>query len=132
MQLRAEPDLVKLWKGKDSRMRARSLQLLARIRGKEKQFLTEAMKESDPDLRICALRIARELKLDVIPFVENLVLDRSPAVRRECAIPLRRCGSPKAPKLWPQLALQYDGVDRWYLEALGIGPESQVHPFFNA
>jgi len=132
MQLRAEPDLVKLGKGKDSRMRARSLQLLARIKGKEKQFLTEAMKESDPDLRICALRIARELKLDVIPFVENLVMDHSPAVRRECAIALRRCGSPMAPKLWAQLALQYDGVDRWYLEALGIGAEGQWDPCFNA
>jgi len=132
MQLGAEQDLVKLWKGKDSRMRARSLQLLARIKGKEKQFLTEAMKESDPDLRICALRIARELKLDVIPFVDNLVLDHSPAVRRECAIALRRCGSPMAAKLWAQLALQYDGVDRWYLEALGIGAEGQWDPCFNA
>src|SRR6266478_65078 len=132
MQLRAEPDLVKLWKGKDSRMRARALQLLARIKGKEKQFLTEAMKESDPDLRICALRIARELKLDVIPFVENLVMDHSPPVRRECAIALRRCGSPTAPKLWAQLAQQYDGVDRWYLEALGIGAEGRWDPFFDA
>ena len=90
------------------------------------------MKESDPDLRICALRIARELKLDVIPFVENLVLDRSPAVRRECAIALRQNASSKAPKLWAQLTLQYDGRDRWYLDALGIGAEGQWDQFFDA
>jgi hypothetical protein len=29
--------------------------------------------------------------------------------------------TPKAAELWAELALQHDGRDRWYLEALGIG-----------
>jgi hypothetical protein len=46
-------------------------------------------------------------------------------VRRDCAIALRHNESPEVPALWTQLALQHDGQDRWYLEALGIGADGQ-------
>src|SRR2546430_1063214 len=64
MQGRAEKDLLKLWNGEDSRMRARALQLLARIKGSEKEYVGQAVKDRNSDLRITGLRIARELKLD--------------------------------------------------------------------
>src|SRR5207245_1203734 len=69
MQARAEKDLLKLWKSEEPRMRARALQLLARIKGSEKQYVEQAIKDPNADLRIVGLRIARELKLDVIPLV---------------------------------------------------------------
>ena len=113
-------------------MRARALQLLTRIKGRETKSLSEAIKDRDPDIRITALRIARELKMDVIPLVETLARDNSAAVRRECAIALRQNSSTKAAGLWAQLATQYDGKDRWYLEALGIGATGQWDTFFDA
>ncbi len=128
----AEKDLLKLWKSDDGRMRARALQLLARINGSEKQYLEQAIRDRNPDIRITGLRIARSLKLDVIPCVKALVHDESAQVRRECAIALRHNASPEAPKLWAQLALQHDGQDRWYLEALGIGADRQWDGFFDA
>jgi putative heme-binding domain-containing protein len=118
----AEPALLKLWNESDSRHRARALWLLAMLPdGKGEQYIQTAIKDSDPDIRITALRAARSVKMDVIPRVESLAHDASAAVRRECAIALHYNHSPLMPQLWAELAGQHDGHDRWYLEALGIG-----------
>jgi putative membrane-bound dehydrogenase-like protein len=124
MGVSAERSLLRLWKkNNDPHMRARALQLLARIPGHEPQYVSAAVSDPNPDLRITGLRIARQLKMDVIPIIRTLSHDPSPQVRRECAIALRHLNSPDAPKLWAELALQHDGRDRWYLEALGIGAD---------
>src|SRR6266404_4187734 len=132
MQSSAEKPLQKLWQDKDPCMRARALHLLARIPGRERKYIHTAIKDADPDIRITGLRIARELKLDVIPAVKALAHDDSAQVRRECALALRHNTSPEAPKLWAQLAAQHDGSDRWYLEALGIGADRQWDSFLEA
>ena len=77
------------------------------------------------------MRLARQLKLDVIPLVERLVHDPSPQVRRELAIALRH-QSQAAAGLWAELALQHDGQDRWYLESLGIGADQQWDAYLSA
>jgi hypothetical protein len=132
MQAQAEKPLLKLWNDNNPRMRARALQLLARIPGKEQHYLDAALKDHDADLRITGLRIAQEEKQDVIAAVQTLVKDPSPQVRRECAIALRHRSSPDAAHLWAQLADQHDGKDRWYLEALGIGADKQWDTFLDA
>ena len=129
---KAESELVKLWKSQDQRQRARALHLLARIKGKESKYIREAIKDSNADIRITGLRIARSLELDVIPTVKALVKDPSPAVRRECAIALRHNKASEAPGLWVALAQQHDGRDRWYLEALGLAADKQENLFFDA
>jgi putative membrane-bound dehydrogenase-like protein len=129
---KAESALLKVWKSKDARSRARALQLLARIPGRETQYLTAAIRDANPDIRIAGLRIARELKLNTIPLIQTLAHDSSAQVRRECALALRHQTTPEAPKLWADLALQHDGHDRWYLEALGIGADRQWDPFLDA
>ena len=129
----AEKSLARLWEKSESpQMRARALQLLARIPGREQHYVNLALKDSNPDLRITGLRIARQAKLDVIPLVTSLAHDSSAQVRRECAIALRHQNSPEAPKLWAELARQHDGQDRWYLEALGIGADRQWDTFLDA
>jgi putative membrane-bound dehydrogenase-like protein len=129
---KAEGDLRKMWEGNAPGMRARALQLLARIQGKANEYIAAALKDPNADIRICGLRIARELKLDVLPFVKILARDSSAQVRRDCAIALRHNHSPEAPKLWATLASQHDGNDRWYLEALGIGADKQWDAFLDA
>jgi putative membrane-bound dehydrogenase-like protein len=129
---KAEPELLKLWKASDQRVRARALHLLARIAAKEQKYILQGLADRNPDIRITGLRIARSLKMDMTPLVQKLANDPSPQVRRECAIALHRNASPLAPKLWTQLALQHDGQDRWYLEALGISAEGQWDKFFEA
>ncbi len=130
LQSKAEKELFKLWKSRDPRMRARALQLLARIQGQGAHYVQLALKDKDHNLRIAGLRIARELKLPVTSYVKRLVHDPNAQVRRECAIALRHDASAEAPDLWAELATQYDGKDRWYLEALGIGADKQWDKYF--
>ncbi|HVV02517.1 MAG TPA: PVC-type heme-binding CxxCH protein, partial [Verrucomicrobiae bacterium] len=132
LQSGAEKQLRKLWSNPDARLRARALQLLARIPGRATRYLNAAAKDADPNVRIAALRIAVELNTDVIPLVAKLHKDRSPQVRRQCALALRHNHAPEAVNLWAALALQYQGNDRWYLEALGIGADEQWDKFFAA
>jgi len=133
MQGKAEAALQKVWKSAENpRHRARALHLLARIKGKTAQYVAEALKDKDSDVRITGLRIARQEKLDVLPLVKSLVKDPSPQVRRECAIALRHNESSDAATLWAELAAQHDGKDRWYLEALGLGADKQSDKFFAA
>ncbi len=124
-----ESELLKVWNGKDARQRARVLPLLARVPGKGAGFVATGTKDSDPNIRIAALRIARERKMDLGKILPSLAQDPSPAVRREVALALHGISSPDAPQIWTTLAQQHDGRDRWYLEALGIGADPQWDAF---
>ncbi|MCH7990210.1 MAG: c-type cytochrome [Planctomycetes bacterium] len=120
------------WDSDNPRHKARALWLLGNIKGREESSVQFALNDSNPDIRILGLRMARWLKLDVIPIVEKLRSDPSPQVRRECAIALRHHTSPRAASLWAELAAQHDGKDRWYLEALGIAADKQWDEFLEA
>ena len=53
-------------------------------------------------------------------------------MRREVAIALRNLESENnVVSLWTELAVQHDGSDRWYLEALGIGAHNHWDACFN-
>ncbi|MGE3316762.1 MAG: dehydrogenase, partial [Planctomycetaceae bacterium] len=88
-------------------------------------YVTFALDDPIPEIRMTGLRLARSRKMNVIPLVEELVRDPSPQVRRECALALRKNPSGDMPRLWSELAAQHDGKDRWYLEALGIAAEGR-------
>jgi putative membrane-bound dehydrogenase-like protein len=128
---RAEAPLAAMWRGTVPHDRARALWLLARLpRGP--RYLDLASRNPDPNMRITALRATRRVGGDVIGMAERLVRDSSPAVRREVAIALRHNQSPRAAALWAGLAQQYDGRDRWYLEALGVAGDRQWDRYFGA
>lgn len=116
----------------DSRHRARALWLLTKIDDRAEHYLNAAASDKDEDIRVVAVRAARQLDMELVPFIRKLARDPSPQVRRECAIALRGSGSPQAPGLWAELGMQYDGNDRWYLEALGIGASGQWDDYLAA
>jgi putative membrane-bound dehydrogenase-like protein len=140
---KAEPELKKLFENKKSlpQHRARALWLLA-----SKEWghpapispqanpegagsplsLAAALTDPDPNLRITALRAARQLwqqkqpeKLRVV--IAKLVTDKSPAVRREAMIALRFDDSAEAHNEWTKVAYASESSDRWLVEAMGIG-----------
>lgn len=126
----AEPSLQALYKdATDPRMQARAFWFLSKMPEKGTAYIQDALKSTNPDMRIAALRAARQNGGDIIPVVRQLVRDADPQVRREAAIALRHNKAPEAAALWTELALQYDGKDRWYLEALGIGAHDQWDTF---
>lgn len=131
----AVPELEKLWRNAnaDPRMRARAFWVLVKMpKANAAQYIQEATKESNPDLRITAIRAAHELNADDVSVITALVNDPDAQVRRECALNLHHNKNGEAANLWVQLATQYDGKDRWYLEALGIGADKQWDKFFVA
>jgi putative heme-binding domain-containing protein len=127
---KAEGALQKLWNSSNQRHRAQALWLLCQLPGKRDEYMNQALKDADANIRITGIRVARLHKVDIIPIVAGLKNDNSPQVRRELAIALRGNKSPQAAELWTDLALQYNGKDRWYLEALGIAAAPQWDLYF--
>src|SRR5690625_2552804 len=126
----AEQVLVTLWGSGNERYRARALWLLSKLEDNGTDYIEQALADNNPDIRITGLRAARQLKVEIIPYIRKLVQDPAPEVRREAAIALHRTDAYEAADLWTQLALQHNGNDRWYLEALGIGAAGQWDRFF--
>ena len=122
---KAEPALLKLWKSDNPRHRARALWLLGKIPGKGTEYVRQALADQNADLRVTAIRLARQAEVDVnlLDTLQRAAADPAPEVRRECALALRFLKTEQANELWAKLALGHDGKDRWYLEALGIGAD---------
>ncbi|CAN5584822.1 hypothetical protein BH10BAC4_BH10BAC4_03300 [soil metagenome] len=126
---KAESALQKIWSSSNTRQRAQALWLLARLSNGE-SYINQAIEDKDANIRITGIRVARQLNKNIIAISTKLVNDSSAQVRREVAIAIRGNESAKAAELWTQLALQYDGNDRWYLEALGISAQGNEETFF--
>lgn len=127
----AEVELKNLWTGKSARQRAMAFWLLIRLPNGN-DYLEQALNDTtDANFRIMGIRGARLLKKDIIPVADKLVDDPSPQVRREVAIAIRGNNSIQAADIWTKLAQQYNGNDRWYLEALGISAEGNWDLYFS-
>ncbi|MCS7471297.1 ThuA domain-containing protein [Stieleria sp. ICT_E10.1] len=128
----AEPELLELYADPNPRLRARALWLLGKIDGRGEHYVAKALADSNPDIRITAIRLAKQLTDQPSQWLADVADDESPAVRRELAVALRYDTSDAMPTLWAKLATAYDGQDRWYLEALGIGSDVRPEACFEA
>jgi len=91
-------------------------------------YIQDALNDTDPKLRITAIRIARQLWQQTQPdllleVIAKVVNDKSSAVRREAAIALRFTPTSEALHLANSLAFNIDPSDRWSVEALGIASD---------
>jgi len=102
------------------RFRARALWLLARSKDGQK-YVEQALKDKDSDIRVTAVRAARLIKMDMPALAEKMAADPNTAVCRELCLAMNFEPADKAVPVLAKLADRYDGKDRWYLEALGIG-----------
>ncbi len=138
----AEPALTDLWKSENPRLRARALELLGRLPGSGERHIAAAITDADPDIRITAIRLVRELRVnnpeqhlpEAGAALAKLVADeKNPQVNRELALLLAIVPDrPSIAETWVQLARKYDGKDRWYLEALGIAARGAEDACFDA
>lgn len=111
---------------KNPRIRARALGVIAAITADPASLgaMQNSLSSETDLLRIAGLRLLRQSQWSdqtSSAIKKKLKDDASPAVRRECLIALRFHGDGEKASLWADLAAKYDGSDRWYLEALGIG-----------
>ena len=118
----------------DPIVKARALWLLGGLGPAGSTAIQEAMKNSDPRFRVLGLRVARATGANMLTFSKPFLKDSAPEVRREIALMLQDRSRMRPPYLFSEqeaaspewldamatLASQYDGQDRWYLEAIGI------------
>lgn len=128
--------LQSMWRQDDAIVKARALWLLGGLGSEGSAAIQEALHDRDPRVRVLGLRVAQLNGADMLATSRPLLHDESPQVRREIALMLR---DPNQALMLPpylykdqvqpsaewldamtELASQYDGKDRWYLEALGI------------
>ncbi len=129
---KAEPFLKDLI-AKGGTSKARALWLGAKIPTKTNDYIQSALSDTDEKYRTQGIRMARYLAKDSLEgYLEKVVNDDSPQVRREAAIALAHLGTPKAAELWATLAQKYEVGDRWYLEALGIASDTYPDLYFKA
>jgi putative membrane-bound dehydrogenase-like protein len=126
----AKPALEKVWRSASDRERARVFWLLIKLNNGV-AYIREALADKNEDIRITAMRAIKQRGLDIIDLAKDLARDPSSQVRRELALALRGEKSDSAAEMWSELALQYNGNDRWYLEALGISAQGNWDKCFS-
>ncbi len=132
----AAATLQRMWRATDPYLKARALWILGNLGAAGTAAVQEALHDRDPRFRVLGLRVARQNGANMLELTKPLLHDESPQVRREIALMLRDSnpalmlppygykdqGQPSAEWLdaMTQLVSQFDGKDRWYLEAIGI------------
>lgn len=120
---KAEKGLQDLLQDENPRLAARALWLLGKIDGRGRHYVDVALAHPNSDIRVTGIRLSKQLGLVPSVACATAAHDSSAAVRRELAVALRFDESAGMPATWAKLAMTYDGKDRWFLEALGIGSD---------
>ena len=102
-------------------IRARAIWLLAELGADGVARVEAQLKSDDAPTRMVAFRALRRLGHQPLVYAAALATDSSPTVRREVALALRDIPLAGSRDLLLTLARGYDGQDRTYLEAWGIG-----------
>ena len=102
-------------------IRGRAIWVLVKLGPKGLQIVEEQLADNDPQIRICAFRALRHQKHRVLRHASVLSKDQSPLVRREVALAMRYLSFEASKDILLEIADRYDGKDRYYLEAFGIG-----------
>ncbi|MCC5022227.1 MAG: hypothetical protein J6386_05240 [Candidatus Synoicihabitans palmerolidicus] len=100
---------------------ARAVFLLARLGDAGQKRVRALTSHPDASIRVAALRALRRTQADVSAELGRLTSDPSSAVRRDIAVALRDTSREFSSDLLRQLAHSFDGIDRTYLAAWGIG-----------
>jgi len=128
------PEVAALLDAKNPFHRVRAAWLLTQLgdRGIE---LVEDLLETGPDprLRVAAYRaLTQSMPEQLLRYARLSAGDPSPAVRRAVAVSLRDIPLAESREVLRQLYRGFDGQDRWYLEALGIGLEGKEAAFYES
>lgn len=111
-------------------VRARAVWLLSQLGTTGIARVEEILAGDDERMRSTAFRALRRVKHRVLEHAMRLSTDPSPAVRREVALAMRDVPLADARGILLNVARGFDGRDRTYLEAWGIGctgKEAQMH-----
>ena len=130
-------ELETLFASPNSRHRARALWAAGKLavdRDQKTKWIERALKDDDPDVRVAAVNLCFQIRAELGDGYLQLlpIEDPAPEVRRTILSGLRAAWPSSAAKIWARLAQQYDGSDRWYLEAVGIAADGHWDECFDA
>ncbi|MGH9341545.1 MAG: PVC-type heme-binding CxxCH protein [Acidobacteriota bacterium] len=125
------PELATLVERGDGVLKARALWLLGAAGPNGLEEVLAEVKSVDDRFRLLAVRILKENHPDFASVVQPLLHDSSPQVRRQIALGLRDLSAEQSVGPLLELALQYGGKDRWYLEALAIGAQGKENQLYH-
>jgi putative membrane-bound dehydrogenase-like protein len=129
---KAVPALSALLKDENPYLAARALWLLAQLGTTGVAQVTPVLADKDEMKRMVAYRALRRANHDVLGMAARMAKDPSPLVRREVALSMRDVQLADSKDILVQVARQYDGLDRAYLEAFGIGCQGKEREIFAA
>lgn len=112
-------------------VQARAVWLLSKLGADGKKEVEKILGNPDATLRAVAFRSLRQAVTDIMPYAKQLSTDSSAFVRREIAIALRDTPFAAKKEILLSIAAQYDGRDRWYLEALGAAMDAAAGEWYD-
>jgi len=127
----ALPAAEKLLGDENGFIRARAIWLLTRLGPAGVSRVEGLLDAKDPMTRVVAYRALRQVNR-AMPNAARVARDVSPAVRREVALSLRDVSFEASRDILLTLAQGYDGRDRSYLEAWGIGATHKEDALYEA
>ena len=115
------PAVHKLLAHPNSFIQGRAIWLLAKLGSEGLKIVEDQLTHADEIIRICAFRALRNENHRILEHAAKMAKDPSPSVRREVALAMRYQPFEKARDILLEIAKAYDGEDRYYVEAFGIG-----------
>jgi putative heme-binding domain-containing protein len=112
--------------------RARAIWLLAALGPSGVREVEHLLGDADPQIRVTAFRALRKVQASVLAEARRLADDPSSAVRREVALSLAGLPFEQSRDILVKLIARYDGLDRWYLEALGTAADGNEDAVYSA
>jgi len=127
---KAVPAVAALLKDENPYLAARAAWLLAQMGEEGIAQVTPLLDSKDATMRLVAYRALRTANHHVLAMAAKMAGDESAAVRREVALTMRDVPAEDSVPILVKLAQKFDGKDRSYLEAFGLGSkgkESEVY-----
>ncbi len=119
-------DVEKLLESTNPYHQARALWMLSQLGDQGIKIVEENLRSAqNPRLRVTAYRALKNNRKRLLEYAKIAVDDPSPLVRRDVAISLRDVSWDQSKDLIVELFQQFNGKDRWYLEALGMALEGK-------
>ncbi len=128
----AVPAVAALLADKNPFIAARAVWLLAQMGPAGVEKVKPFLADKDAQKRIVAYRALRRADIEVLAMAKHLATDSSAFVRREVALSLRDRPLAETRDIFVELAKRYDGKDRAYLEAFGLGAEGNERAIYAA
>jgi putative membrane-bound dehydrogenase-like protein len=119
------PHVASLLEDPNPYVAARAVWLLAQLGPQGVARVVPLLRSPEEATRVVAYRALRFVGHDVLAMADAMAEDKSAAVRREVAVTLRDVPADAALPILVKLARGFDGRDRAYLEAFGLGAEGK-------